>query len=367
MRAHRSVTLYGTVSRVTDTSTPSSSMTMRNIKLLVPPVLPPDHLLAFERAGHCTVHGLAPQMQRNLPAIDAAYASQQLAIHRQKLRVLLGDDALIKEERSAADEGALLAALRRRLAALPEGSAPFLQAFNLWRTSAEVAELAASPALAGAAAALLGVDRVRLYQDSLFVKRPGDGQTHWHSDLAMSPLDTNSFVTCWLPLQSVPAETDGGSGLVFASGSHRDVALHYWHGDSSEATDCDDRGYAESEAAALALGDATFHHGWTLHCASPNQLRKPRRALAFSYFADGATRLGKGAKRLPHSEDAESYAAWLRDVPPAAPARHRLLPLVWDGAKGGAQRIAQLPAAERSSPKARARPARARGKSKGRR
>ena len=97
---------------------------------------------------------------------------------------------------------------------------------------------------------------MRLYQDSLFLKRPGDGPTHWHSDLTMAPLDTNAFVTCWLPLQTVPREADGGSALVFASGSHRDVALHYWH---DEGADCSARGYAEVAASEpLEVG----HEDW---------------------------------------------------------------------------------------------------------
>ena len=53
------------------------------------------------------------------------------------------------------------------------------------------------------------------------MKRVGDGETHWHADLAMAPLDTNALVTCWIPLQPVPAEASGGSGLVFAGGPHR--------------------------------------------------------------------------------------------------------------------------------------------------
>ena len=51
-----------------------------------------------------------------------------------------------------------------------------------------------------------GVPAVRLYQDALFVKRPGDGETQWHSDLNTAPFDTNDFVTCWLPLHPVPCE-----------------------------------------------------------------------------------------------------------------------------------------------------------------
>lgn len=40
-------------------------------------------------------------------------------------------------------------------------------------------------------------------QDSMFLKRPGDGDTRWHSDLHMAPFDTNHMVTCWIPLDHV--------------------------------------------------------------------------------------------------------------------------------------------------------------------
>ena len=310
-------------------------------------------LLAFERQGHWTSRGILPASRvRGLqPVVAAAAHAQRLAAHKQKVRVLLGEEAVASAERKAARAGddALLEILRETLEGLPGGSIPFLQSFNLWRTSRELAALAACPELAGTASALLGgAPGVRLYQDSLFVKRPDDGPTHWHSDLAMAPLDTNRFVTVWLPLQPVPAEEDGGSGLVFASGSHRDVALHFWHGcDPAEAADASHRGYAEASAGALQVGDATWHHGWTLHCASPNALRAPREALAFSFFADGATRLER-PQRAPHAEDSESYAAWLGDVKPGKPARHAMLPLVWKdgrpvggggggGAAGGAR------------------------------
>ena len=58
-----------------------------------------------------------------------------------------------------------------------------------------------SKRLAAAAAQLLGVKRVRLYQDCVFQKEPGFTETNWHSDLLLSPLDTNAFVTAWIPLR----------------------------------------------------------------------------------------------------------------------------------------------------------------------
>lgn len=115
--------------------------------------------------------------------------------------------------------------------------------------------------LAKAAAALFGCERLRLYQarssvsvlalagvfcavagsrrsclaqmqrhmpqvthvqDCLFFKESGMNVTNWHSDARLTPLDTNDFVTFWIPLRPMKAQND--SGLVFARGSHRDMA-----------------------------------------------------------------------------------------------------------------------------------------------
>jgi hypothetical protein len=87
-------------------------------------------------------------------------------------------------------------------------------------------------------------------------------------------------------------------------------------------------------AGRLALGDVTWHAGWTLHCAPPQPPgTPPRLALAVSYFADGAVVLPEAlrAGRLA-DEDAESYAPWLGQLRGGAPAAHALLPLVHQAA-----------------------------------
>ncbi len=33
------------------------------------------------------------------------------------------------------------------------------------------------------------------------MQEPGYAATNWHSDLRMAPLDTNDFVTAWIPLR----------------------------------------------------------------------------------------------------------------------------------------------------------------------
>lgn len=315
---------------------------------VAPRVMKAADLLSFERQGYWLDRGLLDkaQVQALAPALDRVYDQQAHAVLRQKVRVVLGDDALSQAEASGSSLRAQTKEFRRRLEAAPDGAIPFLQLFNAWRHSPDVLQLLSSPRLASTAAQLLGLDpgrpgagpgqRVRLLQDSLFVKRVGDGETHWHADLAMAPLDTNAMVTCWIPLQPVPAEASGGSGLVFAGGSHRDVALPFWHGDPREAGDVSQRGYVEGSCGAMRLGDASWHHGWTLHCAPPNGLPTPRRALAASFFLDGTITL-RHSSRKPDDEDLESHAEWMRAVSPGKPARHALLPVVWPqgGAIGG--------------------------------
>ena len=58
-----------------------------------------------------------------------------------------------------------------------------------------------------AAASLLGVDAVRLYQTSAFYKSPSHGETSWHTDLHTAPLDTNHMITCWIALSHVDSGT----------------------------------------------------------------------------------------------------------------------------------------------------------------
>ena len=181
------------------------------------------------------------------------------------------------------------------------------------------------------AAKLLGVNAVRLYQDSLYVKRPGDGPTAWHSDLTDAPFDTNDMITCWIPLQPVPSQEDGGSALSFASGSHRDFALPYWS-DPLE-TDLSER-YEDRlvDYGSFDVGDCSWHHGWTLHSAPENNLSETRLAYAISFIAEGTRLLqSEGHIRYPDNEDDAPYAAWINDLGWGGYAEHSLLPITWAG------------------------------------
>jgi len=189
---------------------------------------------------------------------------------------------------------------------------------------------ALSPRLGFWAAKLLGAPRVRLYQDALFMKHPWHGATRWHSDLGLAPFDTNAFITIWLALTPVPAK--GGSALRFARGSHRDYTLQYHHelADSYTQNDLSGR-YCIDSHGGMKPGDATFHHGWTLHAADAldRNAKNPRVAWALSYIADGARLLPEDA--LPAAQEAEDYVSfepWIAEARPGGAVEHPMVPLL---------------------------------------
>lgn len=160
----------------------------------------------------------------------------------------------------------------------------FLQVMNLWTRSDDVFRFISQPALASAAAALLGVARVRLYHDQSLYKEPGGGMTPAHADQYYWPLASDRVVTAWIPLQPVPEEM---GPLAFFAGSHRHAfGRNLPISDESEAAIV-----AEMEArglplvgGAFALGEVSFHLGWTFHKAGANVSDKPRSVMTAIYM-----------------------------------------------------------------------------------
>ncbi|CAN0327379.1 unnamed protein product [Pylaiella littoralis] len=291
--------------------------------------VPAEDRLAFERNGHSVTRGIfsSEQLKALRPTIVEAFELQEMDALRQKVSVWFGDETASGLETAPQ--------LRARLKRLAPEEIPFLQVFNMFRKDGPCREtierVVLSARLAHVAAQLLGCERVRLYQDSTFCKRPGDGPTRWHSDLNMAPLDCNDFVTAWIPLDDVPARKDGGSPLVFASRSHRDFALNHWQ-DSRLREDLTGR-YPKKNHAPLSVGDITWHHGWILHSSPGNTRDESRVALAVSYFRDGTRLLSDSAGRAPDPEDKWSYGDWVRDLPAGGVVEHSAVPLVWDGGR----------------------------------
>ena len=266
-------------------------------------------------ANDCILSG---KLRSSIIEMFATDTDSKLAAYRHKVRVLLN-----REDASelSLDECSEL------LATVDQADVPFMQLFNIWKKCPIAHSISHSPILGRIAADLLNVDCVRLYQDSVFIKSEGDGPTLWHSDLNMAPFDTNDFLTLWIPLQDVPSEAEGGSGLTFASGSHRDFALPYWN--DIDSTDMTER-YPISSYDGYQLGDISAHHGWCLHSAPGNSLKDTRYAYTVSFVVDGAPLLQEeGQIRIPDNEDYQSYADWIDDIGWGGYAEHPLTPVVY--------------------------------------
>jgi ectoine hydroxylase-related dioxygenase (phytanoyl-CoA dioxygenase family) len=235
---------------------------------------------------------------------------------------------------SRAEVDAYRPAIQRGAAALRHEKRPieerdtygraFLQSCNLWQFEADVERFVRAPRFGRIAAALLGVERVRLYHDQALFKEPAGGRTPWHQDEFYWPLDTEQTVTMWMPLHDVTTEM----GLMaFADGSHRLGDLRGREiSDRSEAEFAAlvaDQGLHVSPTPALAAGDASFHAGWTLHCAGANETDGVREAFTIIFFADGAR-----LREPRNGYERFDAAVWLPGVDPGELAASPINPVV---------------------------------------
>lgn len=160
----------------------------------------------------------------------------------------------------------------------------FLQVMNLWEQGGAVREFVFGKRLAGIAAALLGVEGVRLYHDQSLYKEPGGGITPAHADQYYWPLDSDRVVTAWVPLQAVPREM---GPLAFFAGSQsvefgRDLGIS----DESEraiTANMEAQGFPVVDEP-FDLGEVSFHLGWTFHRAGPNRSPHPRSVMTVIYM-----------------------------------------------------------------------------------
>jgi hypothetical protein len=174
-------------------------------------------------------------------------------------------------------------------------SGRFIALELLWLRDEVMRLVALSPRLGAIAADLIGAPVVRLYHDNALSKEPGCGRTPWHHDAEHFPLATLQVVTAWIPVTAIPASM---GPLALARGDHvRDLVadLHF----DKVGTAYDEavgRRLAEADVAIdsspFTIGEVSFHSSLCFHTAGPNRSMQPRRALATTYYADGAKVVG---------------------------------------------------------------------------
>ncbi|WP_425405664.1 phytanoyl-CoA dioxygenase family protein [Hwanghaeella sp.] len=142
-------------------------------------------------------------------------------------------------------------------------------------------DLVTSPTVLNMVTALIGPD-ILLLDVTYIVKEPCSRSfVSWHQDLTYWGLDGGNQVSMWLALS--PATEESGC-MRMVPGSHR--LGQRAHADRPAPDNVLFRGQEvdgirEEDAVLLPLqpGQASFHHGWTLHASLPNRSNDRRIGL----------------------------------------------------------------------------------------
>ena len=123
-------------------------------------------VIYFMRNGHLVKRNLLnPTLLSSiLPTVKQLYEQNSITAWNHKVKVTFGKDA---------PDNLTVEECQQKLEGVDKADIPFMQLFNLWYSSEDIRNFVLSPVLGKVAAQLLGVDAVRIYQDSLFVKRNG--------------------------------------------------------------------------------------------------------------------------------------------------------------------------------------------------
>lgn len=170
----------------------------------------------------------------------------------------------------------------------------FIQCQYIWEDFPKVRALTFHEKVCRVAAALTGGERVRLWHDQALYKEPGGRPTEAHQDQPYWPIAEADTCTVWIPLQPVD-EQIGCMGYVPGShlGERRFVDIFAGEGEGEALMARQER---PAQFVPCQLGDAIFHHGYTVHLARGNSSQRMRRVYTAIYFRDGCTRGG----RRPH-------------------------------------------------------------------
>lgn len=176
--------------------------------------------------------------------------------------------------------------------------------------------------IAPLAAKALGVRSLRLWTDNLFIKPGrdfGSNPTIWHQDSPKIPTDRRGVINAWIAVYDVPISR---GAMAFVSGSHRLGSLgaieQLGHGDpdlTELLTNEDWDQITGCASAPLVAGDATFHHGMTLHRAHRN-VDEPDRVGMAIHMIDADARFTGAASRHTDALNMQAFGPFADEAFP---------------------------------------------------
>ena len=181
--------------------------------------------------------------------------------------------------------------------------------------------------------ALIGPN-ILLWNSTYIIKEPRNpSHVSWHQDLTYWGLSGDDQVSVWLAL-SPANEANGCMRLV--PGSHREGRRDHRIADSKTNLLFQGQtveGVDESQAVYCPLlpGEASFHHGWTVHSSPPNRSDERRIGLNVQYLATHICQTKHDRDTAIVVRGVDAYVNFGADIPaqgdlePQALARHQEL------------------------------------------
>ena len=169
----------------------------------------------------------------------------------------------------------------------------FVQRVNLWQDNPDVKRLILDPRLGKMAAALAGVDGVRIWHDQALIKQPWANPTGWHLDNPFWSYSSRETLSLWVALDDATLQN---GCLYFLPGSHKTATFD----NVSIGENISDifRIYPQwkdtmAVPTEMKAGSCSFHNGLIAHGAGANMTPGWRRAMTCGFMPDGCTFNGK--------------------------------------------------------------------------
>ncbi|HSZ73357.1 MAG TPA: phytanoyl-CoA dioxygenase family protein [Rhizomicrobium sp.] len=266
----------------------------------------PDEVAQFQENGFVILKGLlrSDQMTRLKGAMrtaletfensaqgyDVTELAEQLFGEGDKPTKMHQTDKRFQALSSAVKSSSMPRLTDKETKGQPKGH--FLVDTGVWRRVPALADFALYSELPQVAAALLGVDSVRYYDDQIFIKEPGAAdRAAFHQDLPYFNLDGDRGCVFWIPLDTVRR---GSGAMGYVPGSHRwgdkynpnifmsRTALPGSQGEDLPDVDSNPEAF-NVVYADVDPGDVVVHHFLTVHGSEGNTGSTIRRAFSLRY------------------------------------------------------------------------------------
>lgn len=149
-------------------------------------------------------------------------------------------------------------------------------------------ELASHPAILDAVESIIGAN-IMLYDATFIIKEPNSpAHVSWHQDLTYWGLShTEKVTSSWLAISDATPEN---GCMQMVPGSHKKGQLEHLNTDDKDnvlylGQEVQGADLSSAAYCPLKRGEASIHHGWTVHSSLPNKTNDRRIGFNAQYIA----------------------------------------------------------------------------------